>query len=397
MSTGALYSDIVSLKSPYDNPSLSWNTSTSFAGARMGPDFTTKIFDLTVYDFNLSDFNLTAPRMNVCVPTINFCNGSGNLVALMDMNTCKFSISNANISNLSVYNLSASMVTGYIAGTLYDNDFKCVYASSPMKLHVSSINTCGAGIRVPNYIDAIDTGTGMTIGANQTAGFINCCRSTRIYGNVVVEGNVNSLDPTVDLGLGVNLTSGNLDLGNTTMTGNISIDTAGDVVFGCDRRSTWNTSGLIKNSTQLGSFYTQLGNMTANKTSTGQTIVFGPNNANTSLTTLPVGLYLVSAQARIKTFSGYNSSTTAMNLGTCYGTGYNFTQGNTTRAGVANGGALNTSGTNLFSECISMTTVFNMSITGQYLGVFMSLTASQVATVGSVDLIIDYVNVVKIA
>lgn len=192
-------------------------------------------------------------------------------------------------------------------------------------------------------------------------------------------------------------TSGGIQIGNTTMTGNISFDTAGDVVFGCDRRSTWNTSDLIKNSTQLGSFYQQTASVTTNKTNTGQTFVFSPNNANTSLSTVPVGLYLVSAQGRIKTNGGYNANVTNVNAGICYGGTYNFTSGSTTRIAFVSTGALNTSGTTNYTEMTTIVGVINMSVTGNYIGAFLNVSSGQAATTGSVDCIIDYCMVTKIA
>jgi hypothetical protein len=287
------------------------------------------------------------------------------------------------------------MVTGYIAGTTYDNVFKCVYASTPMTLHVSSAGDSGSGLRVPTFIDSTDLGA-LTLGYNQTTGFINCCRSTRFYDNVLITDNINGISATNSLTFGNNTTTGNLRIGNSTMTGNISFQTTGDAIFECDRRSTWNTSGLIASSTQLGSFYRQFTTLSQTKTSTGQTFVFSPNNANTSLTTVPVGLYLVTAHGYIRTNGGYNSNLTLFNIGTVTQTTYNFTTGGTRQA-HGQMGNINTSGTTDFTLPLSFSGLVNITTTGLYIGAFSSITAVQAATTGSIYHELSNVTVVKIA
>ena len=110
-----------------------------------------------------------------------------------------------------------------------------------------------------------------------------------------------------------------------------------------------------------------------------------------------MGLYLVSAQGRIKTFNSYNASVSNINLGICYGNTYNFTSANTTRIAFVSTGALNTSGTNNFMEVLTVVGVLNMSATGNYIGAFINVSAAQAATTGSVDCIVDYCMVTKIA
>jgi hypothetical protein len=299
----------------------------------------------------------------------------------------KLSVSNLSVVNTNISNLNISKI---------NNSFNISTTTSPLTIFSVS-NATGTGIRVPNYIDGQDLTSGFTLGYNQTAGFINCCRATRVYGNILTDDNLNTITDTATLGIGNNITTGGIRIGNSTMSGNISFQTTGDVIFECDRRSTWNTSDLIKNSTQLGSFYQQTASNTNTKTNTGATFVFNPNVGNTSLSTSPIGLYLVSAQARIKTAGGYNASITGMNCGTCYGGTYNFTSGNTTRQAFASAGALNTSGTTDETWVLSFTGLVNMSTTGNYIGAFMSATAAQAATVGSITLAVDYCMVVKIA
>ncbi len=322
------------------------------------------------FDMTTETFNASSVTCDVAYPAYIVNTGGGNFSQI-----CYF-------DNISVDNINNSIRIDNPTTPLYIN---------------STNNTATTGIRVPNYIDGQDLGTGFTIGYNHTTGFINCCRATRFYGNLLTDSNLNTITNTASLGIGQNITSGDIKIGSTTMTGNISIDTTGDVVFGCDRRSTWNTSDLIKFSTQLGSHVYSNSLSNINKVTTGQTFCFSPINANVSMSTFPVGLYLVSAHARIKTNGGYNANITQMNAGMCYGTGYNFTSGNTTRMALAALGALNTSGTTNFIQNIPFTSVLNMSITGQYIGAFMSATAGQAATVGSIDLTIDYITIVKLA
>jgi len=356
----------------------------------------------TMTNFTMYSSIINVSRINNTSSYVS--NSSIDNASITTLTTTTFNSSNTSITNLSV-----------ITALTIPNNVCCENTATTLKLHSTTTNTQSTGIRVPNYIDGVDTGTGMFIGYNHTNGFINFNRVIRSFDNITVDGNLNQITTTNNLGIGRNMTTGNLFIGDTAMTGNvcintsggiqignvsmggnISFDTAGDVVFNCDRRSTWNTSDLIKNSTQLGSFYRQFASVNQTKTSTGQTFVFSPNNANTSLSTLPVGLYLVSANALIRTNSGYNSNLTGFNLGTVIQSAYNFTTGGT-RQFHASLGTLNTSGTTDFVVPLSFTGLVNVTTTGQYVGVFSSITAVQAATTGSIFHEISSVTVVKIA
>lgn len=385
ITVGALYPDSLIMTSPFDNPAISFNTSISGAGSRLGVDFNTSTAELIVYPFNLSYFNITAPDTYVNVSSWNFCNNNDDLVCGVNINTCNFYISNISVSNMSI----TSQLT-------IPNNISCNSSVLPLTLHSTTINSTSTGLRTPNYIDGQDLGSGIFLGYNHSAGFINVCRTARIYGNVLTDGNLNCITSTAGLGIGTNITSGNISIGNTTMTGNISIATTGSAIFGCDRRSTWNTSGLIGQSTQLGSFYRQFTAVTQTKTTTGQTFIFSPNNANTSLTPVPVGLYLVTANAYIRTNGGYNSDLTSWNIGTVIQNTYNFTTGGT-RQFHATQANLNTSGTTNYSQTLSFSGLVNVTTTGQYVGAFSSVTAVNAATVGSIYHEISSVTVVKIA
>ena len=412
---------------------------------------------------NASTWNLpssiTVSSLNACnISTLNFSVTSMTVSEIT--NASKFTVSNISATNLTLVNItsvsaitnaskftvsyvSANAITAsdinvsytftselYMSGI--NNSFKGIDPQLPVTIYSVS-NTFDTGLRVPTYLDSYTLGA-LTLGYNQTTGFINVCRATRFYDNVLLTDNINGINATNSLAFGNNITSGTVRIGNLTMTGNISLNTStgninissvsgninlntstdgtinfittngainfstsADVVFNSDRRSTWNTSDILPSSTQLGSFYQQSAAATTSKTNTGQTFVFSPQNSNVSLTTVPVGLYLVSGQARIKTVGGYNASITGMNIGSCYGGTYNFTSGSTTRQAFASAGSLNTSGTTDFTFCMSFTGIVNMTTTGNYIGAFMSATAAQAATVGSLTMGLDYCTVVKIA
>lgn len=413
----SLYSGLLSMTNQYDSPAVTWNTSVFGSGARMAMDYNTSTFEMTVYPYNLSYFNITAPETFLNVSSLNICDVNGSLIGGLDINACRFYISNISVSNLSTTNFSAttarftgnvSIDTLYVGNTLsaylvdcvYDNDFKCSYASAPMRLHISSPNTSLYGLRTPNYIDGIDTTAGFTIGANQTAGFINCCRSTRFYGNVLTDGNVNTITDTATLGIGQNITTGNINIGTTTMTGNISINTSGDCIFGCDRRSTWNTSDLISYSTQLGSNYSiNVLLSTGNISGTNVCYLFYPRPQNISLQNIPVGLYMITGAGSYRASNGYDAITSNCYAGICYGTNASFTSGNTTRITPVYYFA-----PNLYSNAstttvlpFNFTYVFNMSITGQKLGIFSQFQAANLATAGTATMAITSITVTKIA
>lgn len=439
-SINSLTSGLIAVKSQYDMPTLSWSTSVDGIFGRMGGDLSTSTFDLTVYPFNVSDFNLNAPNMNVCVSSLNFCNVNGSLIAGMDMNACRFYISNISVSNLSVKTLSVSniytsnlsspnismtTITGTTVSvtttstsvlnassvssltvtatnlsiTKINNSFTIQTTTQPLSI-MSVSNDANTGIRLPNYIDGSDTTTGLFIGYNHTGGFVNVCRTTRVYGNVTTDGNLNTITNTATLGIGQNITSGDIKIGSTTMTGNISIDTAGDCVFGCDRRSTWNTSNLLTFSTQIGSGYQFSGLISsANLSGTGTNYLFYPTPANVSLLDMPVGLYMVTVAGSYRGFNGYNAIPSNCYAGICYGTNASFTSANTTRFNVVYNFA-----PNLYSNASTATVLpfnfafpFNMSITGQKLGAFAIYQATNLATAGSVQMNFFSLSVTKIA
>lgn len=325
----------------------------------------------------------------------NFSNMAVSNLSVSTLRATDITGSGIGVSTLSVSTAAASILTVNSQLTT-PNTINCVSTALPLTLHSTTINSTSTGVRLPNYIDAIDTGTGMTIGYNQAGGFINCCRSTRFYGNVLTDGNVNTITDTATLGIGQNITTGNINIGTTTMTGNVCINTSGDCVFTCDRRSTWNTSDLIKCSTQIGSFYRNFAVINQTKTTSGQSFLFGPNNSNTSLTPVPLGLYLVSGNTFIRTNAGYNSDLSGFNVGTIVQNAYNFTTGGT-RQFHATLATINTSGTTNYIQSLSFTGLVNITTTGQYIGVFSSITAVQAATVGSIYHELSQATVVKIA
>lgn len=552
---GALYPNILTMKSNYDTPSIAFSTSTYGAGGSIGYDFPNLTAEYSVYPYNISYFNLNAPIMNVCVSAINICDVNGSLIGGMDMNACRFYISNISCSslgvstinntslfttNISVSSISTSTLTNVSAtlnrinntslfttnisvaslstsnitttGRITTSNLTVVNSSttnasasalsvsylnatnisttsisgntSIITIHCSQINTCaninasnvsapnistdnlsvsneltslfmtcsgtiqtdyivsasgidcnfitntcwlntsyinnsigisdpslpltiysvsntcGTGLKVPRYLDTQDSG-GMIIGANITSGYINVCRGLRMYANILTDDGINTLSADGSIGIGGNLGIGNLTLGNTGMTGNISVDTTGSMVFGCDRRSTWNTSDLVKCSTQLGSHYVYTTSSNSfTKTSTGLTISYHPFSSNISLTTFPIGLYLVTGNAYVQTRSNvsgvFNGVVSSVVSGIAIGT----TQpsGNTARVQYFNSGALpeltNTSG---IVKPISWAGVYNLTTTGQYITMYVGITCASTVTAGSIFGSLGAISVTKIA
>jgi hypothetical protein len=384
---------------------------------------------------NASTWNLPS---TITISQLNTCNISALNMSVATMTvSLRIDAEKLNVINICVSNISATDITSgdanisYIySDTLYPNYIVCSQGaefadvinasnisiqkinnsfstmSTSLPLTIWSVsNNEATGLRVPTFIDSQDLGA-LTIGYNQSAGFINVCRATRFYSNILTDSNINGIAATDSITIGNNTTTGNLRIGNTGMTGNVCIttdtgninfSTAGDVTFNCDRRSTWNTSDILKNSTQLGSFYQQTTSNSNTKTNTGITYVFSPNTTNTSLSVSPVGLYLVSAQARLRTNGAYSARITQFELGLCHSSGYNFTTGNTSRTQFVGTGSLNTSGTSTEIWTIGCTGIINMSIENRYIGAYMTATADQAATVGNIQLFLDCVTVVKIA
>ena len=189
------------------------------------------------------------------VSTINVSNGSIT--------------GNVSLGNTTITNGSIAIHTADISTSLkIPNNVSCNASNDILSLHYLTTNTTGTGIRVPNYLDGLNTGTGFTIGYNHTAGFVNVCRALRVYDNILTDDNINAITNTATIGIGQNITTGGIKIGNTGQSGNISIDTTGDLIISCDLRSTWNTSDLLPSSTQLGSFYRQFTTISQTKTST---------------------------------------------------------------------------------------------------------------------------------
>ena len=342
---------------------------------------------------NISVSTIIGSTINVSADIVNSA-GTFNISVLNCSSTNIITTlpADANFSSVSVSNISIT------TGITLPNSLVCVSNTSPMILHANSSNIATAGVRVPNYLDGTDLTAGFFIGYNHTGGFINCCRTTRVYGNILTDGNLNTVTDTASLGIGQNITTGNINIGTTTMTGNISINTGGDLIFGCDRRSTFNTSGLIPSSTQLGSYYSQITAVTSNVTIANGDYKYIPRNANTSLTPVPVGLYLVSVNGYIKTNALVNVSAIAYNMGICYGGTYDFTTGTATRIQLQSLGSMNTYNTTNQYWTITCAGVINMSITNQYIGGWSWLNlGTTAATVGSVQHQLSSVTVVKIA
>jgi len=398
LTAGALYPGMLILKTQYDTPSLSWSTSAFGAGGRMGADFSTSTFDLTVYPYNICYFNIIGPNTYLNVSSLNVCDENGSLIMNVNtcINTCRLSISNISTTTITATTVSATN----LSISKINNSFNISNTTQPLTIFSVS-NTFDTGLRVPTYLDSQDLGA-LTIGYNQSAGFINVCRATRFYSNILTDSNINGINATDSITFGNNITTGNLRIGNATMTGNISIQTMGDCIFECDRRSTWNTSDLLPQSTQLGSHYSTTTTNSFTKTNTGQTFVFTPTNNNVSLTTFPIGLYQVFLSGYIRTQSNvsgnFNGVITSYNAGICYGTGYNLTSGNTTRFALMTVGTpnymTNTSGV---AVPFSVTGLINMSTTGKYIGAFCSATMGTAATAGSLYMEVQYTACVKIA
>lgn len=303
-------------------------------------------------------------------------------------------VSNLTLTNTSIANLTVSSQLTIPMNVSTNNN------SGILTIYGNTINTTGAGIRVPNYIDGVDTGSGITIGYNQTGGFVNVCRGARFYSNILTDSNLNTITNTATLGIGQNITTGDIKIGSTTMTGNISIDTTGYINKGCDLRSTWNTSDLISYSTQLGSNYSN-SNLasTGNISGTNACRLYYPSPTNISLQNVPVGLYLVTGVGAFRGFNGYNAIAGNCYAGVCYGTNASFTDANTTRITPVYYFA-----PNLYSNASTATVipfnfayVLNMSITGQKIGIFSQYQATNLATAGNVAMSITNITVTKIA
>lgn len=377
--------------------------------------YQTNISKLAVSNMSLSG-TANFSTLNVSTLTSTTFNPATITTTTLNASTGNFSTlesTSANISNISISYMSVSYITNTSIKTdnisttnasitsalTIPNTIDCASVGNALTLHSTTLNTSVTGLRCPNYIDGLDLNSGLFIGYSHTAGFCNVCRPFRGWGGVQSTG-YNATTTTNNLAVGGNLTSGDLTLGNTTMTGNISVDTTGDVVFGCDIRSTWNTSNLIQFSTQLGSNYSLTNVVTSGSVSgTNLSRLYYPTPANISLLDMPVGLYLVSIAGSLRGFSGYDAIPSNCYAGICYGTNASFTNANTTRQQVKYIFA-----PNLYSNAstanvvdMSFTGLINMSVTGQKIGAYIQYQATNLATAGSVQMQITAINVVKIA
>lgn len=293
---------------------------------------------------------------------------------------------------------NSSTNISYLYISQINNSFRAINTTLPITI-TSVSNDANTGIRLPNFIDSQDTGTGITIGSNHTAGFINCCRGTRVYGNLLTTGNINPITATNNLVIGNTLTTGHLQLGSTTMTGNVSIDTTGYVNFSCDRRSTYNSSNLVGYSTQLGSYYFTNTVQIVNRTTAGASYVFSPNaTTNPTMTTLPVGLYMISVNGCLESYASY-TGTISYQMGVALGTTLPMTNANTTRVVLSqDNGAMNfTSASGSAFLPISVSGVVSITTTGQYLAGYGLISLAGTITAGNVDYRIRSVFITKIA
>jgi hypothetical protein len=182
---------------------------------------------------------------------------------------------------------------------------------------------------------------------------------------------------------------------------NSSVHIGGDIIFERGCHSTWNTSGIIPYSTQLGSYYYTNTVQSVNKNSSGSIYAFSPTNSavNVSMETLPVGLYIVAVNGLIESYSGYDG-TVSFTLGYATSTSLPMTQGNTNTTRTIliqdNGGELFTAPASKILP-ISATGIVNITTTGQYLAAYGSLALSGTITTGSVDLRLRSAYVAKIA
>jgi hypothetical protein len=371
-------------------------------------------FNISV--LNCSSSNISLPA-NVNFSTINACSANISNASLFNIigNTITVSTSVLNSNgtfNISVLNCSSSNISALLPANV---NFSTINACSANICNISitsaSIDdlTVGYGFTVDNIfvntecsiLDALTlrsgTGSGTTWGTiykDTSTSYLalQTNTTTKYFGYAfqdVIGTNIATINTNTSRLTVSNISTTNISSTNVTISSGLTVD--GNI------RSNWNTSDLIKNSTQIGSFYDTTTAMTVTKTDTGQTFVFGPQNSNTSLSTLPVGLYLVSGSFRLKTNAAYRASITTANCGICWGSTYNFGSGNTSREAYQTLGAINTSGTTNETWTMSLTGVVNMSLTNRYIGVYVAATANQAAAVGSITIAIDNVTVVKIA
>jgi hypothetical protein len=419
MTNNTIYSSIINVSRINNTSSFITNLSVSTINASTAV-FTnassTSMRSTSYYGTHMSVSNICVSYMSIT--TANVSNVCASYVSAYDMTTETFNASAmycdtaypGYIVNTGGGNFSQITYFDNISVDKINSTITVSNPSDPFSI-ISVSNDAATGIRLPNYIDGTDLTSGVTIGYNQTTGFINVCRACRFYGNILTDSNINGIAATDSITLGNNTTTGNLRIGNTDMTGNVCIttdtgninfSTAGDVTFNSDRRSTWNTSNLIKASTQLGSYYANTAVNNFTKINTGNTFTFNPTNNNVSLTTFPVGLYLVQVhgfvRAQTNVSGSFNGVVSTCSVGYCYGATYPaFSSGNTNRQqllAVSGGGLTNTSGIPIPLVASGM---LNLTITGQYIGGYIAVNMTTAATAGNIFAEIQYVAVTKIA
>lgn len=346
----------------------------------------------------------------------SFQNSTGSNIATMNVNTSRFSVSNISATNISTTTITATNVS---TTTISCSELQSTNTGNSFNLLTN--NTGNLNIGGTGSINLNTGSTGKCIMAKNGNYGIEAGINTNVaYTDYRSSNNANDYDVRF-ISVGGTSVDGQGDMTiyassytvnapttiatfNSTSTNvsnisvsNMSISTA--LTLECDRRSTWNTSNLIKCSTQLGSYYGPDIKVSTNKTGGSITYMFAPAPANISLSTVPVGLYLVTANAHFKSTGNFNATITAADIGICYGTTYAFTVANTSgkRISCLTYGNLNTSGTiNEYWPC-SFSSVFNMSATGNYLGVYQSATASGAPTQGTLYYEITSMTITKIA
>lgn len=218
--------------------------------------------------------------------------------------------------------------------------------SSLIEIGSTTYNTLSTtGIRLPKYIDSVDTTSGIFLGYNHTAGYLNSNLAIVLNGETTSNAiYLNYLHPryedTGTLYIGSALTSGDINIGNSTMTGTINIYGSVDGSFNIGTNVSGGTitiggsnsdinieSSIGVSLTNIKSGYNYIGNicqsiLPANKivstaSSSGTFIAYTPNTT----TILPNGSYMIT-MAGCFTISGSPGSGTisAFEYGYYHGT-----------------------------------------------------------------------------
>ena len=351
--------------------------------------------------------NLNASIGNIKTANISTLNASTwNFPATIGTTTLNatignfFSTANAPTGNFSTLNASTWNLPATISATTMNastGNFSTLSASTWNLPATISATTLNASTGNFSTLSASTWNLPATISAttmNASTGNFSTINASNINTNTY-----DSLSATTALTLGNDLTSGDLYIGNGTMTGNVSVNTTGYCNFDCGRRSTWNTSNIVSYSTQLGSNYYALAVVTANRSTAGTTFVFSPNNTqvNVSMATVPVGLYMVTVNALLESYTNM-SALVNYNIGIATSTALPMTNANTNRTILSNdNGAFNTIPSQTTGVIpVTVTGFINIQNTGNYLAGYLSITTAS-HTAGSMDARIRTAYVVKIA